>query len=81
MAKLKSAMHFFLVGLGSVLTVQAGQKPSYLNRSIKESMALDWQAVGNDLSQSFKKFPEELIMVQPELVFEADGKGSKPFVA
>lgn len=47
MAKLKSAVHFFLVGLGSVLTVQAGAKPEYRTRPMKESMAWDWNAVGD----------------------------------
>jgi hypothetical protein len=81
MAKLKWAMHCFLVGLGSVLTVQAGPKPSYLTRPLKESLAKDWEAVGHDLSLSVKKFPDELTMVQPELGLESDAKGSKPVAA
>jgi len=81
MAKLKSALHYFLVGLGSVLTVQAGAKPSYLTRPIKDSLAGDWKAVGDDLSLGLKKFPEELVMVQPELGFKSDAKGSNSLPA
>lgn len=62
MAKLKNAVHFFLVGLGSVLTVQAGPKPSYLTRPIKDSLARDWHAVGADLSLGLQKYPESHAM-------------------
>lgn len=72
MAKLKTAVHYFLVGLGSVLTVQASAKPSYLTRPIKDKMAGDWIAVGEDIASGIKQFPETLTMVQPEL--NLDGK-------
>ena len=81
MAKLKWAMHYFLLGIGSVMTAQAGPKPSYLTRPIKDSLAKDWEAVGHDLTLSMEKFPEELKMVQPELGLESNAEGSSALSA
>lgn len=48
MAKLKMAVHYFLVGLGSVLGGQ--QQAGYLKKTDEQALASDLEAIGKDFA-------------------------------
>ena len=67
MARLSKLGHYFLVGVGSVLTVHASARPSYLSRSDEDATRSDWMAVGIDIHSGLNRFRSDLSLVQPEL--------------
>jgi len=67
MGKLKSMAHYFLLGMGSVLTVQAGPRPAYLTRSNDRMLGDDWKIVGVDIDVALSRYESEYHLVQPEL--------------
>ena len=48
MAKLKTAVHYFLVGLGSVLGAQ--HQAGFLRKTDEQALASDWEAIGKDFA-------------------------------
>jgi len=77
MAHLKKMAHYFLFGMGSVLTVQAGPRPAYLSRSNDQLLGDDWKIVGADLSDALHRYEVEYHLVQPELDLNDRGEISK----
>jgi hypothetical protein len=67
MKTLKHLAAWFMNGVGSALVVCPAPPPAYLQGSDEDALRSDWQAIGNDIASSMKRFEtHRLAQLAPE---------------